>query len=101
MNTTFNPSPDLPLWAARRGDPDTSHAAAAQLGGVRAEHQRLILEALAVGPGTADEIGRRCGLLAHAVGKRLGEMERAGLIAYTGETRPGSSGRMQRVARKT
>jgi predicted ArsR family transcriptional regulator len=88
---------DLPLFAAcRRNDPITSRIAARAAGGLRAEHQRKILDSLGQGPAGASEIGRRCGLDAHQVGKRLGEMGRAGLIATTGSTVRSAGGRPER-----
>ena len=50
----------LPLF--RRTDPDTSKAAGEAAREFLGEHERLILEALAAGPGTKDEIAGRCGL---------------------------------------
>ena len=91
-------APELPLWAAARAtDPQTSHDAAASVHEFAGEHHRAILEALAVGPGTADEIGDRCGLDGHKVGKRLGEMRRAGMVTRLDETRAGKSGRQMHV----
>ncbi len=91
-------SPPLPLWAlARATDPQTSHDAAASVSDFAGEHHRKILNALAAGPGTADEIGDRCGLHGHKVGKRLGEMRRAGMVTRLDETRAGKSGRQMHV----
>ena len=76
---------DLPLWAAcRRTDPVPSRIAAGMAGELRAEHQRKIVEALKVSPAGASGIAERVGLVAHQVGKRLGELERVGVIEQTG-----------------
>ena len=76
---------DLPLWAAcRRTDPAPSRISAGMAGELRADHQRRIVEALRASPAGASEIAGRVGLVAHQVGKRLGELERAGVIEQTG-----------------
>ena len=88
---------DLPLWeSVRRTDPPTSRIAARMAGGLRADHHRRILDALRAGPAGASEIAARCGLDAHQVGKRLGEMGRAGLIETTGNTVRSATGRPER-----
>jgi predicted ArsR family transcriptional regulator len=85
----------LPLFAAaRRSDPATSHAAARTA--PVSEHQRLILEALAVGPAGASGIAARCGLSGHQVNKRLTELARTGRIVETGRTVRSASGRGER-----
>jgi predicted ArsR family transcriptional regulator len=87
----------LPLFgAARSSDPATSHAAAAQAGGLATRHQRQILAALLEGPLGASGIAQRCGLLPHQIGKRLGELAKAGRIVETGRTVTSSSGRGER-----
>lgn len=88
---------DLPLWAAcRRSDPVPSRIAAGMAGELRADHQRRIVEALRVSPAGASEIAERVGLVAHQVGKRLGELERAGAIETTGRTVLSASRRPER-----
>ncbi len=93
----------LPLFSptalARRNDPATSHATAMMAGGVRADHNKRILEALRLGPGSKDEIGARAGLIGHAVGKRLPDLRRAGLVELTGASRRSASGRPEREYR--
>ena len=85
----------LPLFAAaRRTDPATSHAAARTA--PVSEHQRLILDALAVGPAGASGIAERCGLLPHQVNKRINELAKAGRIVETGRTVRSASGRGER-----
>lgn len=92
---------DLPLF--RRSDPETSKAAgrAARETGLVGRHERLILEALAAGPGTKDEIAGRTGELSEQqVARRMHGLHRAGLVEPTGTTRPSRSGRPERVWRK-
>jgi predicted ArsR family transcriptional regulator len=89
----------LPLF--RRTDPATSRVAASRVREFKGQHHRAILAALRLGPAGQSEIADRCGLLAHQVNKRLGELRRAGLVETTGETRPSSSGRPERVYRAT
>jgi predicted ArsR family transcriptional regulator len=87
----------LPLF--RRTDPATSRVAASRVREFKGQHHRAILAALRLGPAGQSEIADRCGLLAHQVNKRLGELRRAGLVETTGETRPSASGRPERVWR--
>jgi len=85
----------LPLFAAaRRTDPATSHAAAKTA--PVSEHQRLIMDALAIGPGGASGIAARCGLLPHQIGKRINELAKAGRIVATGRVVTSASGRGER-----
>lgn len=101
MSPPIRDIPDCPLFnpaeKAKRTDPLTSFQAAVRAGGLASEHQRIILEALAVGPGTAEEIAGRIWLRKEQVGRRLGEFARAGLVRWTGATRPTTSGRASRV----
>lgn len=93
---------DLPLF--RRSDPETSKAAgrAARETGLVGRHERLILEALAAGPGTKDEIAGRTGELSEQqVARRMHGLHRAGLVEPTGTTRPSLSGRPERVWKAT
>jgi hypothetical protein len=80
----------------RRTDPVTSQLAARQAVGVQADHFRRILAALDVGPAGQTLIAARCGLDAHRVCKRLGEMGRRGLIQTTGRLILNSAGRKER-----
>jgi predicted ArsR family transcriptional regulator len=85
----------MPLFrAARRSDPATSHAAARTA--PVSEHQRLILDALAVGPAGASGVAERCQLSSHQVNKRLTELAKAGRIVETGRTVRSASGRGER-----
>ena len=95
--THIDPAADLPLWAAcRRSDPITSHIAAAMAGSIRSDHQRRILAALADEPASKSELADRTGLDGHQIGKRLPELERAGLVRPCGMTRS-RSGRPERI----
>lgn len=89
--------PELPFDAhklARTENPETSKAAARSCRELRGEHHALILDALADGNANADELAPRCGLTRHQIGRRLGELENAGLVRKTGAARPSASGRM-------
>lgn len=95
LTTTQQAMEALPLFAAaRRTDPATSHAAAKTA--PVSEHQRLIMDALAVGPAGASGIAARCGLLPHQVNKRINELAKAGRITETGRVVRSSSGRGER-----
>jgi DNA-binding MarR family transcriptional regulator len=73
----------LPLFAAaRKTDPETSHAAANRA--PVAGHCAKVLKALASGPAGQTEIARRAGMTVAAVSKRLPDLRRAGLIERTG-----------------
>jgi len=92
-----------PRRLARATDPATSHEAAGQVGEFGARHHSTILTALRqLGDGNAHEIAAHCGMLAHAVGKRLEEMRRLRTIEPVIEdgkhvTRRSPSGRSARV----
>jgi predicted ArsR family transcriptional regulator len=88
---------DLPLF--RRTDPITSKMAGVAAREFKGDHERRILEALAAGPGTKDEIASRCGLSEQQVARRMHGLARAGLVETTGTTRPSASGRPERVWR--
>jgi hypothetical protein len=82
---------------ARRTDPETSHAAAAEAKELQADHHALIVAVLKrSGPLGVDGIAARCGLTGHAAGKRMKELERQGLIELTGRKVASTSGRMER-----
>jgi predicted ArsR family transcriptional regulator len=90
---------DLPLF--RRTDPVTSKIAGVAAREFKGDHERRILEALAAGPGTKDEIASRCGLSEQQVARRMHGLSRAGLVETTGTTRPSASGRPERVYRRS
>lgn len=82
---------------ARRHDPATSHAAAAQAVDLQRHHTSAILLALdAYGAAGKDAIGWLTNLPGVAVARRLTELQRAGLVRLTGKTVRSDSGRMER-----
>lgn len=87
-----------PATHARRGDPATSHDAAARVrefaGGQCADIMLILRQ---YGKQTPEQIGQRLHLDSYAVRKRLPELEKAGLARPTGETAPTASGRSQRI----
>ena len=92
---------DLVEPLARRTDPDTSHQAARQAKELAAMHQRTILACLeAHGPLGKDGIGARTQLTGHAVGKRMAELQRMGLVTLTGRNVPSTAGRAEREWRR-
>lgn len=87
---------------ARRTDPATSHAAAAQARDLQARHHRIILACLAEhGPLGKDGIASRTSLTGVAVCRRLDELRRAGKIEPTGRTVQSTAGRAEREWRAT
>jgi predicted Rossmann fold nucleotide-binding protein DprA/Smf involved in DNA uptake len=84
----------LPLF--RRTDPATSKAAAASVKAFAGEHHQAILDALSHGPAGASGIAARCGLMPHQIGKRIGELAKAGRIVATGRLVASASGRGER-----
>ena len=83
---------------ARRADPETSHKAAKRAKEFAGEHHRAILRFLgrSLGDATIYVIAENIGIDHVAVGRRMAELERAGLVRTEGE-RPGPTGRMCRV----
>ena len=88
---------ELPLF--RRSDPETSKAAGRAAREFLGDHERRILEALAEGPGTKDEIASRCGLTEQQVARRRAGLLRHGLVVLTGERRRTPSGNTAEVWR--
>ena len=88
---------ELPLF--RRSDPETSKAAGVAAREFLGDHERRILEALAAGPGTKDEIASRCGLTEQQVARRRAGLLRHGLVVLTGERRRTPSGNTAEVWR--
>lgn len=85
---------------ARKRDPQTSHAAAARVGEFTGLHEaRIVLALKDHGPMTVAEIARETGLQEQQTNKRCSDLEHKGAISTTGATRPGPSGRQQRVWR--
>jgi len=87
----------LPLF--RRTDPVTSKIAGTMAREFKGDHERRILEALAAGPGTKDEIASRCGLSEQQVARRRAALLRHGLVVLTGERRRTPSGNLAEVWR--
>lgn len=86
-----------PRTHARRGDPDTSHDAAARLANQRSMMRRLLVTYLER-PRTADEATDAAGYdAASGAWKRISDLDGLGLISDTGDRRPGRSGRLQIV----
>lgn len=91
----------LPMPAARASDPRTSHEAAARMRKAASEQAAKVLYALTqLGEGGAEQIGHLCGLLPHAVRRRLPELQEAGYVEPTGETRRTLGGRSERIWRR-
>jgi hypothetical protein len=85
----------LPLF--RKTDPPTSVAAGERARKTFVTGQaRAVLEALRAGPAGQTEIGRRCGLLAHKVNKRLNDLRRFGLAVPTGQEVVNEGGNRER-----
>lgn len=81
---------------ARWTDPLTSKAAARRVGELSRSHVAAILRALKEGPASKTGLAQRTGIEAHSIGRRLGEMEKQGLIRLTGNTVPSAAGRPER-----
>jgi predicted ArsR family transcriptional regulator len=86
---------DTPL--ARSSDPSTSHGAADAAKELQARHHRVIVACLeAHGALGKDGIAARTQLTGVAVARRTVELERAGLIRWTGKTVKSTAGRDER-----
>jgi predicted ArsR family transcriptional regulator len=82
---------------ARRTDPETSHQAAASAKELAVRHHGLILDCLKRhGAHGKDGIAARTRLDGVAVCRRLTELERMGLIVWTGRTVKSTAGRNER-----
>jgi predicted ArsR family transcriptional regulator len=100
MNVQLSIFDDPP--AARASDPKTSHAAAAQAKDLQGQHQRLILACLEQhGALGKDGIASRTRLDGVQTCRRLTELERAGLIRWTGRKVRSTAGRDEREWCKT
>lgn len=85
---------------ARRTDPITSHEAAEHVNEFAAGHHKLILDCLTEhGPLSPDQIATKIRLDKFQICRRLPEMQRAGLVEPTGETRLSATGRKERIWR--
>ena len=86
---------DTPL--ARSSDPRTSHGAADQAKALQARHHRIIVACLSEhGALGKDGVAARTLLTGVAVARRCTELERAGLIRWTGEYVKSTAGRDER-----
>jgi hypothetical protein len=100
MPTFIDAQCDLPLFAAaRKADPPTSKAAAVAAIAFASGHCRKILDALASGPGTKDEIAQRCGLTEQQVARRMHELRRGRLVVEVGEAVSPTGNRETRYGR--
>jgi hypothetical protein len=100
------PRPNLfdpePRKLARSSDPDTSHAAARMLSGKAGTMRFRLLWVFKFNEYTAEEAAFHTDFTAaDGAWKRVSDLLNDGLIEPTGETRPGTSGRQQRVLRIT
>ena len=86
-----------PLTLARRGDPETSKAAAAGARELRNDHLAKIGRALDAGDKTKDEIASATGLDHIRVARRMKEGEDARMWRRSGQTRPSRTGRQETV----
>jgi predicted transcriptional regulator len=80
---------------ARKSDPESSKAAAAELGckGILSKQRQEVLEALrSCGPSTSAELAERSGLDRYLVARRLPELRDMGFIVQ-GEVRDSAVGR--------
>jgi predicted ArsR family transcriptional regulator len=81
----------------RASDPITSFMAADRVKEFKHSHEVLIMDTLLNhGPAGVDAIAAHCGLLPHAVGKRIAALEAGEYIRQTGKLVKSDSGRMQR-----
>lgn len=92
---------EIPAPRARRTDPRTSHLAAQSMVERANTHRARILEALAEGPLTGDELDQRFGWRAATACRRLKELVDAGLIERCQELRFTSAGRPAHLYRRT
>lgn len=78
----------LPLFAAaRRTDPPTSQASGSNAATFKGSHERAILDALAAGPGTKDQLAGRIGWLdQQQVARRMSKLVERGLVLEAGES---------------
>lgn len=95
---------DEPVALARRGDPETSHAAAASVKDLRHRQWCVLVALRAYGPCTDEELAGcyerafpRTPQSVSGLRTRRHELVAAGLVEWTGEKRPLASGRMARV----
>lgn len=86
LKTTMDVIYETELFAAaRRNDPATSKAAGQAAERFAGGHRGRILDALASGPGTKDEIAARCGLTEQQVARRMSVLKADGSVIEVGE----------------
>lgn len=94
---------DLPLFAVTHsrlhGEPTSYEAAKSMSRHAQIQVLRLYAALLDHGPMTCDEIDRMNEWRPTTAGRRVADAERAGLVEFTGETRPTRSGRKANVYR--
>ena len=95
MSKTLDNTAGLPMWTrARTTDPDTSHQAAASMEDGAASQRKQINQYLIANAGrTADALDHELGLRVTSAGRRLSELEAAGLVRKTERRAPTRSGR--------
>ncbi len=101
MSGTVDNLAGLPMFdepRARASDPKTSHAAAESMVGPAAAQRKIITDALAYsGPQCADMLDYAIGWRPTTAGRRLKELEKAGLVERTDLFAPTRSGRSAQV----
>jgi len=86
LQTTDEAIASMQIFAwARANDPATSKAAGEAARAFAGGHHRRILDALAAGPGTKDEIAERCGLTEQQVARRMATLKASGAVLEVGE----------------
>lgn len=98
--TTLPGQLDLLRPLARTTDPDTSHEAAeSAVESAHTDRTKALALLRVRGPMTPYEVNALCGWDYPRANRRMSELERAALIAWTGATRATPSGRQSRVMR--
>jgi len=97
LQTTDEAIASMQIFAwARANDPATSKAAGQAAERFAGGHRGRILDALASGPGTKDEIAERCGLTEQQVARRMSKLKAEGKVIEVGEA-VSPSGNMETV----
>lgn len=97
---TATVTPLRPVGLARSTDPETSQEAAESIN-PRGQQERIVRTLIHLVTANRYEISEASGLTEYQAGRRLSELSDAGYIAWTGEVRPGATGRPQSVWRVT
>ena len=85
---------------ARATDPQTSQDAAESIN-PRGQQEKLLRTLAHMTDANRYELAQAAGLTEYQAGRRLSELNDSGLIAWTGEVRPGATGRSQSVWKVT